>query len=127
VIESASPAQNAVRHDNPYVVGGGDDAEVQIVLQADKGWLVIIENFHGDLGDVTGTHAGAVDGNPASIYEVNGGQLVQWSRDGKWYGVFGRGVSRDAILALALGMVQASAESLRRSRQMAIDRESGNG
>jgi hypothetical protein len=45
-----------------------------------------------------------VDGNRADLYSVNGGELVQWSKNGCWYGVFGRGLSRDVILAAALAM-----------------------
>jgi hypothetical protein len=113
VIASPYPASaTQPRKANPLVVGEGADAEVQVVLEVGSGWMVVIENFHGDLGDVTGKDVGKVDGIPATLFEVNGGELVQWSLDGKWYGVFGRGVSEDAILALALGMVQAPAESL---------------
>ena len=82
-----------------------------MVFQAGDGWLAILENFRGDLGDVTGTPVGSVAGNPATLYEVNGGELVQWSQDGRWYGVFGRGVARDVVVAVALGMQPASAES----------------
>jgi hypothetical protein len=114
VLESKAPVPGSVSRANPFIVGTGADAEVQVVYQvgAASAWLVVIENFHGDLGDVSGTDAGKVDGIPARLYEVNGGELVQWSLDGRWYGVFGRGVSKDVILAAALGMVQASAESL---------------
>jgi hypothetical protein len=113
VLDSSDPAADGQpRKANPSIVGEGEDAEVQVVLTAGGGWMVVIENFHGDLGDVSGKEVGKVDGIPAYSFEVNGGELIQWSFDGKWYGVFGRGVSKGAILALALGMVQAPAESL---------------
>ena len=113
VLESADPrADPTLSRPNPLISGEGADAEVQVVLQVGEGWLVIIENFHGDLGDVAGNDVGSVDGHPARLYQVNGGELVQWSVNGSWYGVFGRDVSEDAILAVALNMVQASAESL---------------
>ena len=66
--------------------------------------------FHGDLGDVSGTPVGKVGGSPAALFQVNGGELVQWSQDGRWYGLFARGVGRDAILAAALGMKTVSTE-----------------
>ena len=114
VLESKVPEVSSVQGANPLIVGSGADAEVQVIYQVGAGsaWLVVMENFHGDLGDVSGEDVGKVDGIPARIYEVNGGELVQWSLDGKWYGVFGRGVSRGVILATALEMVQASAETL---------------
>ena len=114
VIGSADPRDyRGEEQPNPRTVGAGPDSEVQVVFQAGSGWLVVIENFHGDLGDVTGTPVGVVAGNPALLYEVNGGELVQWSQDGRWYGLFGRGVSRDAILAAALGMETVFTESPR--------------
>lgn len=112
VIESEDPTHSTPATPNPLIMGTGEDAEVQVVYQVGAGWLVVIENFHGDLGDISGSDAGEVDGIAAALYEVNGGQLVQWGFDGKWYGVFGRGVVKGVILATALGMVQASAESL---------------
>ena len=114
VVRSSDPqAYDGPEQDNPQVVGVGADSEIQVVFQAGRGWLVVIENFHGDLGDVTGTPVGSVAGNAAVLFEVNGGELVQWSKDGLWYGVFGRGVSRDALVVAALGMKVVSAESPR--------------
>jgi hypothetical protein len=90
---------------NPRIVGGyAGGAEVQVVLQAGEGWLVVLEDFRGDLGDVTGKYVGEVDGHTATLYEVNGGRLVQWSDSGRWYGVFGRGVAEDMVVSLALSM-----------------------
>ena len=105
VIDSAHPqAYEGPTKSNPYVFGSGADSEIQVVFEAAPGWLVVIENFHGDIGDVTGTAVGSIAGSAASRFEVNGGELVQWSKDGLWYGIFGRGLERDAILATALGM-----------------------
>lgn len=105
VIASAAPqAYDGPEVSNPKVVGSGAETEIQAVFTSGRGWIVVIENFHGDLGDVEGMPVGAVDGDPAGLFEVNGGELVQWSRDGRWYGVFGRGLSRDAVVGIALGM-----------------------
>jgi hypothetical protein len=90
---------------NPRIAGGdGGDPEVQVILQAAKGWLVVLENFRGDLGDVTGKAVGEVDGHTAILYELNGGRLVQWSDGGRWYGLFGRGVAEESVVATALSM-----------------------
>ena len=89
---------------NPRVLGAGSESEIQVVYDVDGGWLVILENFQGDLGDVTGMPVGEVAGEPAALYEVNGGQLVQWSQDGRWYGVFGRGIPEEDVIDTALGM-----------------------
>jgi hypothetical protein len=105
VIDSPDPqTYDGVARNNPYVVGPGADSEIQVVFQTDQGWFVVIENFRGDLGDVSGAPVGSVAGEAATLYEVNGGELVQWSKDGLWYGIFARGLKRDAILAIALGM-----------------------
>jgi hypothetical protein len=107
VLESEGPeTYQGPAAGNPRIVGGDDagDAEVQVVLQAGEGWLVVLEDFRGDLGDVTGKYVGDVDGHTATLYEVNGGRLVQWSDSGRWYGVFGRGVAEDMVVTLALSM-----------------------
>jgi hypothetical protein len=66
---------------------------------------VIIENFRGDLGDVRGTPVGNVAGRPATLYEFADGSLVQWSDQGAWYGVFGRGVDAADVLGTALSLM----------------------
>jgi hypothetical protein len=90
---------------NPRVLNaGGSEPEVQMILDYQGASLDILENFRGDLGDVTGTVVGSVAGHTATFYEVNGGMLVQWSDEGHWYGVFGRGVSRKDLIRIALDM-----------------------
>ena len=90
---------------NPRVIVGREgDAEAQLVVEYQGGWLAFLQNFRGDLGDVQGEDVGAVDGHPASLYEVNGGVLVQWRDSGRWYGVFARGVSPDEVSRVALQM-----------------------
>jgi hypothetical protein len=90
---------------NPRVSGEGEiDPEVQFVFRDGEGWIVVVENFRGDLGDVAGEQVGSVSGRTATLYEVNGGTLVQWSDGGRWYGVFGRGVSKEDVVDLALAM-----------------------
>ncbi len=109
VVASSSPqSYDGPSKTNPLVLGEGLDAEIQVVYSVGDGWLVIVENLHGDLGDVEGVSAGDVAGAPAFLFGVNGGELVQWSKNGCWYGVFGRGVQTSAILATALGMVAVS-------------------
>jgi hypothetical protein len=105
VIEQESPGEYAGPPvSNPQIIGSGGGSEIQVIFQTGDGWLAILENFRGDLGDVTGEVVGAVESNPASLYEVNGGALVQWSKDGLWYGVFGRGATQQDVEAVALGM-----------------------
>ncbi len=105
VLESQDPGSyEGPPAGNPQVLGTGAESEMQVIFQVRDDWLAILENFRGDLGDVTGTSVGSVAGNAATLYEVNGGELVQWSQDGLWYGVFGRGVGRDDIVTTALGM-----------------------
>ncbi len=83
VIDSTDPGSyDGPSRRNPYVVGSGSEAEAQVVYRVGEGWLVFIENFRGDLGDVTGEEVGSVDGKPATLFSVNGGELVQWSYNG---------------------------------------------
>lgn len=105
VVEGPDGALGERSDVNPRVVGeGGDEAEGQVVLSSGTGWLVVLENFRGDLGDVTGEAVGSVSGQRAFLYEVNGGWLVQWAFEGRWYGVFGRNVSVETVKALAIEM-----------------------
>jgi hypothetical protein len=109
VVELADPgAYEGPRVANPRVVGSGVDSEVQVVLRVGEGWLAILENFRGDLGDVTGTPVGTVAGNPAVLHVIDGGDLVQWSQDGRWYGVFGRGLPQEEVTQTAVGMQPVS-------------------
>jgi hypothetical protein len=88
------------------VVGEGlPDPEAEMVFSYQGGWLVLVENFRGDLGETPGSPVGNVGGEPAAVYSVNGGVLVQWSHDGRWYGLFGRGVAQEKVVALALMVV----------------------
>jgi hypothetical protein len=105
VAELADPASyEGPQTTNPRVLGSGSSSEIQVVLQTGVGWLVILENVQGDLGDVAAEPVGTVAGSPASLYKFNGGRLVKWSKDGLWYGVFGRGISEDEVTKTALGM-----------------------
>lgn len=90
---------------NPRVSGGqADDVDAQLLIEYQDGWLAFLQNFRGDLGDVEGEDIGAVDGHAAALYEVNGGILVQWGDEGRWYGVFARGVAPDEVVRVALQM-----------------------
>jgi hypothetical protein len=90
---------------NPRVEGAsGGEPQGELLLKCGDGWLDVLANFRGDLGDVSGESLGEVSGMPAYLYQVGGGWLVQWSYEGRWYGVFGRGVPRDVVTSTALGM-----------------------
>ena len=106
MLSVASPGEwQADFFGNPRVMSGtAGPREVQLVLAMGDGWLVILENFRGDLGDVTGSPVGSVAGHEATLYLLNGGVLVQWSDQGAWYGVFGRGLPPDEVARVALGM-----------------------
>jgi hypothetical protein len=89
--------------DNPWVTGADStEPQMQYLLQIGGGWLMLFANFRGDLGDTQGHSVGNVAGHTATLYDVNGGQLVQWSDGGRWYGVFGRGVAEDVLVSIAL-------------------------
>jgi hypothetical protein len=88
---------------NPRVTGvDTGQTQVQLVLRVGDAWVVLVENFRGDLGDVQGKFVGEVGDREANLYSVAGGHLVQWSDGGRWYGVFGRGLSDAELVRLAL-------------------------
>jgi hypothetical protein len=109
VVESEDPtAYDGPPVSNPRVLGSGANSDIQVTFQSGGGWLAVLEGFRGDLGDVEGTPVGLADGHAGTLYQVNGGDLVQWSKDGLWYGVFGRDMSRDDVVDVAHGMRQVS-------------------
>jgi hypothetical protein len=112
VVDLADPAAYAgPETENPRISAGeAGDGEVQAVFACGEGWLVVLANYRGDLGDVRGARVGTVEGHNADLYEVNGGVLVQWSDAGRWYGVFGRGVARQTVVDVALSMRVVSAD-----------------
>jgi len=86
--------------DNPRVVDG-EPPEVRIALRVGDAWLEIIEGVQGDLGNLPGRDAGMVAGNSASVHDALGAVIVQWSRDGLWYAVVGRGLSEETVQRIA--------------------------
>jgi hypothetical protein len=105
VLDGGSAATAIEVGANPHIVGQSEaEPEGQVVLQCGKGWLDIVANFRGDLGDASGELVGSIAGSAANLYEVNGGMLVQWSYRGRWYGVFGLDVPRDVVTSVALSM-----------------------
>ncbi len=109
-ISTDSPsAYDGPQESNPWVSASPPGAqEAQVLLKLGDGWLVVIENLRGDLGDVQGDAVGNVAGRPAALYELPGGVLVQWSDEGAWYGVFGRGVDADTVVRTALSLSVSS-------------------
>jgi len=105
VVDYGSPTEyEGPPRPNPWVNPDPYEPEAQLVLKVTGGWLAVLENFRGDLGDVAGSPVGSVGESSATLYEINEGWLVQWSHQGRWYGVFGRGVGREALVNAALLM-----------------------
>jgi hypothetical protein len=105
VVEQNSPPEGDSGFANPHVVGDPSrEPEGQLLLRCGDGWLNFIANFRGDLGDVSGEMVGSVAQRPAYLHQLNGGWLVQWSYEGRWYALFGRGVPRDVVTSTALNM-----------------------
>jgi len=86
--------------DNPRVVDG-EPPEVRIALRVGDAWLEIIEGVQGDLGNLPGRDAGMVAGNSASVHDALGAVIVQWSKDGLWYAVVGRGLPEETVQRIA--------------------------
>ena len=127
MVESRIPAVRRTALGNPRVLGSGAEAEIQVMFRAGEGWLAILENFRGDLGDVSGTPVGSVAGNPATLYEINGGELDPVEPG--WALVRGVRTRRRAreLIAVALGMQPAPAGIPLIRRIIAIDRRPREG
>jgi len=84
------------------------EPEAQIVMRGPDGWVVWLENFRGDLGETGGLPVSSVGGNPASLYELQGGLLIQWSDAGRWYGMFGRAITEKHAIDLVarVGLIE---------------------
>ena len=89
---------------NPRLSLEGSESQAEILVDVPNGALLFLENFRGDLGDVTGEPVGDVAGHHASRYDLAGGTLVQWSDEGRWYAVYGRGEGAQHVVAVAKGM-----------------------
>lgn len=77
--------------------------EVRVIVPG-AGVLQFLEGVAGDVGDLPYREAGSVCGCRAAVYELLGGTLVQWSYEGAWYGVYGRGFAEDVVVEVAGGM-----------------------
>ena len=89
---------------NPRLRLEGGEPQAEVLVEVPGGGLLFLENFRGDLGDVTGEAVGDVAGRPASRYELAGGTLVQWSDTGRWYAVYGWGEGAEHVVAVAQEM-----------------------
>jgi hypothetical protein len=106
ISEVDSPAAYAgPRVPNPRLLPEeGSPPEIRVALKSSDGWLEIIENVRGDLGDVKGTSIGTISGHQAALYAVGGSYCVQWSDSGIWYAVFARGWSEEDVREVALDL-----------------------
>jgi hypothetical protein len=84
----------------------GRAVSAQVVIRIGNGWLLLLQNYRGDLGDVEGEMVGEVGGQNATAFAMDGGTLIQWSDGGSWYAVFGRNLSADQVIAVALSMTR---------------------
>ncbi len=91
---------------NPQVTGEPDDPQVSIVLRVGDGdaWLEVLERFKGDLGDLPSRPVPDVAGRPAASYRLHGGDLIQWSDGGSWFGVYGRHLAAGVTAEVAASM-----------------------
>lgn len=81
----------------------GDDAP-SVLLTVGNGYLAFYDHMTNDLANLPGSRCGSVDGHPATVYHVLGGDLVQWNSGGSEHGVFGYGVPRTLLLRVVAGM-----------------------
>ncbi len=89
---------------NPRLNGGGGEPQAEMLVDLPAGGLMFLENFRGDLGDISGETVGTVAGNTATLYDLGQGVLVQWSDGGRWYAVYGWGEGTKVTVPVALSM-----------------------
>lgn len=89
---------------NPRLVRDSAEPQAEILVETPDGWIVFLQNFRGDLGDVQGEPAGEVCGHALMLYHMAGGILAQWSDGGRWYGIFGKGEVTEQLSAIACTM-----------------------
>jgi len=90
---------------NPHILSEeGGLPEIRVALKSSDGWLEIIENVRGDLGDIEGTSIGTISGHQATLYVMEGCYCVQWSDQEIWYALFARGWSEEDIRVVALDL-----------------------
>lgn len=76
-------------------------AKAVVTVETDLGTLEFQQIIEGDIGDLPAEGVELAGGRRASVYSVLGGILVQWADGEDWYGVYGSGLSRDVVLAVA--------------------------
>ncbi len=79
-------------------------AESVVSLALEEGRLDVLQGVQGDLGDVQGVACGTIEGRPAKMFDLLGGHLVQWERDGSWCAVYGLDIPTETLLRVALSM-----------------------
>lgn len=106
VLELSAPEEYVGAEQANPMVERAEGAAVsgQVVVQVESGWLLFFQNFRGDLGDVAGEPVGEVAGRAATQFLVGDAVVIQWSDEGKWYGVAGRGLPASEVRKVALSM-----------------------
>ena len=89
---------------NPRLRLEGSEPQAEVLVEVPGGGLLFLDNFRGDLGDVTGEAVGDVAGRPAFQHELAGGTLVQWSDTGRWYAVYGWGEGAEHVVPVTQEM-----------------------
>lgn len=84
-------------------------SELAVHVSVGEGTVHVWEGIAADVGDAPGESCGAVAGRPATIHEVLGGVLVQWSDQGWWYGIFSLDVPRSTLVEVARAMTPQAA------------------
>lgn len=80
----------------------GRSGSAEVLYQLGEGWLLMVENFRGDLGDIVGEVVGSVNGRQVTKYVFDGCVVAQWSEEGCWYAVFARNVDEAEVVKVAL-------------------------
>ena len=82
----------------------GNPVTSQVLFSIGDGYLAVIANLRGDLGDVPNNKICEIEGNPVSLYSQGDDHIIQWSDSDMWNVLMAKGISADELLKIALGL-----------------------
>jgi hypothetical protein len=96
--------------DEPAGETGGATGASGFVLSTSSGWMEVLADVQGDLGDLPSREVVVAGEVPAEVTKLLGGTMVQWRWEGFLYAVYGKGFTEKDVLRFSEGLVVLAAE-----------------